>query len=31
MRMYAGLDVSEKATHVCVVDAEGSKFRGLYI
>jgi transposase len=24
MRMYAGLDVSDKATHVCVVDAEGS-------
>ena len=23
MMLYAGLDVSDKTTHVCVVDAEG--------
>ncbi|MDD3798523.1 MAG: hypothetical protein PHE36_05015 [Novosphingobium sp.] len=23
MTIYAGLDVSDKATHICVVDAEG--------
>ena len=22
-RVYAGLDVSDKATHICVVDSEG--------
>lgn len=27
MAIYAGLDVSDKATHVCVVDAEGAVLR----
>jgi transposase len=27
MSIYAGLDVSDKSTHVCVVDAEGSVLR----
>ena len=26
MAIYAGLDVSDKATHVCVID--GNEFRG---
>jgi predicted NBD/HSP70 family sugar kinase len=24
MTLYAGLDVSDKSTHVCVVDAQGT-------
>ena len=24
MTMYAGLDVSDKQTHICVVDADGA-------
>jgi transposase len=27
MTIFAGLDVSDKATHVCVVDAEGVVIR----
>ncbi len=27
MSIYAGLDVSDKTTHVCVVDAEGAVLR----
>ena len=27
MPIYAGLDVSDKTTHVCVVDAEGAVLR----
>jgi len=27
MTIYAGLDVSDKQTHVCVVDAEGKVIR----
>jgi transposase len=27
MTIYAGLDVSDKSTHICVVDAEGSILR----
>jgi hypothetical protein len=27
MPIYAGLDVSDKATHVCVVDVEGAVLR----
>jgi transposase len=27
MMLYAGLDVSDKATHVCVVDGEGAVVR----
>lgn len=27
MSIYAGLDVSDKATHVCVVDIEGKVVR----
>ena len=27
MTIYAGLDVSDKQTHVCVVDAEGKVVR----
>ena len=27
MAIYAGLDVSDKTTHICVVDAEGAVVR----
>ncbi len=27
MTMYAGLDVSDKSTHICVVDSDGAVFR----
>jgi transposase len=27
MTIYAGLDVSDKTTHICVVDAEGAVIR----
>jgi transposase len=27
MTIFAGLDVSDKTTHICVVDAEGSVLR----
>jgi transposase len=27
MSIYAGLDVSDKSTHVCVVDGEGAVLR----
>ena len=29
MSIYAGLDLNDKTTHVCVVDAEGKVLRGL--
>lgn len=27
MTMYAGLDVSDKSTHICVVDVDGTVLR----
>jgi transposase len=30
MTLYAGLDVSDKSTHLCVVDAQGAvRWRGI--